>query len=901
MAIHTEESVQISAGFSKTIDEGAKNLMFDVLQRYQYTFPIKSTIREIVSNGLDSITEKVMARSILSGTSAVEDFFIQGEGDIYKDSRFDPTYYDPNYLSPTDEVIVEYFDGGELSKDRVVITDYGVGLGKSRLEGYFSLGWSSKRLNKVMLGRFGLGNKSPLSIGVPFYTVTSRWNGMEFCFNVYSHKVESLIPKFDTELSVENPTYQFSNGYVAYYKKTTEVNMLQIEISAKKHHKSQYLDAVTGQLLYFKNVRLFSIQSNERLEIPVKAEILYEDDMIVLSKNSAYSKPHLLLNGVNYGFINFQELELEEKLGNIGIKVDPESVEINPSRESLLWTDKTRETVVNRFREVVEIAQATINAELCETDFLKWLKICATASSEKWTSAGDSTVIGRLSKIVDMSKVELSYPINPEFRFNNKLMDGVRINRVELTFSREGSKVVKKVEYQGSWRSALTEGKPLLIIKGELSNRKNKYILSKVYTQGFVLLFLHDVPHDRLITAEDITNQNRIEEAIFGEFNTTKFIKAKQKIANLHNYILASKDIMWYESIEVPDNFKANNDSEEEEEIEVENVKEAIESAAERRKASGSTIVHTLRTAYNILINPNVPDGRKVFEMQKVEFPIHLVDTWNNEEIFWSNQDFEPLLHTVALITRPCEGLCTWNDLLKSEYSDWASKGYKQVNSHEFLRSPYLYDTAPVRLIKVAQNNVKYYKDFKHITKFFKEIKNKTITMSNALIRWNTARLLQEKLADLEFLNGFSSLSAEKHAQYIKLKKYVTDYWRSMTIGTNILGADDTTTGQLISHLDKVGQFQLFVKANPDDKESISQLALELFNPQPGVEIEDGKAIDTELYDLYLELIDWAQPVKTMLNMVSRLTKGMDLSAEEEEAIRHYFTYRGVPLINQAQ
>jgi hypothetical protein len=123
-----------------------------------------------------------------------------------------------------------------------------------------------------------------------------------------------------------------------------------------------------------------------------------------------------------------------------------------------------------------------------------------------------------------------------------------------------------------------------------------------------------------------------------------------------------------------------------------------------------------------------------------------------------------------------------------------------------------------------------------------------------------------------------------------------------MTIGTDILGADDTTTGQLISHLDKVGQFQLFVKANPDDKESISQLALELFNPQPGVEIEDGRAIDTELYDLYLELIDWAQPVKAMLNMVSRLTKAMNLSAEEEEAIRHYFTYRGVPLLNnQAQ
>jgi len=902
MAIHTEENVQISAGYSKTIDEGAKELMFDVLQRYQYSFPIKSTIREVVSNGLDSITEKVMARKILSGESSVEDFFIQKEGDIYKDSRFDPTYYDPSYLSPADEVIVEYFDGGEMGKDKVLITDYGVGLGRSRLEGYFSLGWSSKRLNKVMLGRFGLGNKSPLSIGVPFYTVTSRWNGMEFCFNVYSHKVESLIPKLDTELMVENPTYQFSNGYIAYYKKTSEVNMLQIEISAKKHHKSQYLDAVTGQLLYFKNVRLFLHENGQRNEIPVRADILYEDDMIVLSKNSSYSKPHMLLNGVNYGFINFQELELEEKLGNIGIKVDPESVEINPSRESLLWTDKTRETIVNRFREVVEIAQATINAELRETDFLKWLKICSTASSEKWTSAGDSTVIGRLSKIVDMSKIELAYPVNPEFRFNNRLMDGVRINRVEMTTERKGSKVTKKVEYQLSWRTALTEGKPLLVMQGEISNRKNKYILSQIYKQGFVLIHLHqEMPFDRPLTAEDITNQNRIEEAIFGDPTTAKFAKARQKIADLHNYIISSKDIMWYESIEVPEGFKAN-DSDEEEEVEVEDKKEAELSAAERRKASGSTIVHTPRTKWTISSNKNLPE--KVYEMQKVEFPIHLVDTWKNEEVFWSNQDYEPLLHTISLITRFSDSPSGYYSLFShntEEAKDLRAKGYAGIHWQDLGKCNSFREHSPVRLIKVAQNNVKYCKDFKHVTKFFKEIRNKTITMSNALIRWNTARLLQEKLTDLQFLNGFSSLSAEKAADYKKLKEYVAAYWRSMTIGTNILGADNTTTGKLISHLDKVGQFQLFVKANPEDKDAISQLALELFNPQAGVEIADGKAIDTELYDLYLELVDWAQPVKELMNMVQPLIEAEPLSAEQEEAIRHYFIYRGTPLTNQTQ
>jgi len=168
--------------------------------------------------------------------------------------------------------------------------------------------------------------------------------------------------------------------------------------------------------------------------------------------------------------------------------------------------------------------------------------------------------------------------------------------------------------------------------------------------------------------------------------------------------------------------------------------------------------------------------------------------------------------------------------------------------------------------------------------------------MSNALVRWNTARLLQEKIAELQFLQGFNSISKEKHEQWKKLSDYVSSYWREIRIGTNVLGADDTTTGQLISHLDKVGQFQLFVRNNPEDTESIAALATQLFNPEAGVEIQDGRAIDTELYDMYLELVDWAQPVQVMFNMVRPLTHSVDMSNDQQEEIVRYCQYRGVSI-----
>jgi len=910
MAILTQETAEISGGFSKEIDSNAIGLMMNVLQQHQYAYPIKSTIRELVSNGLDSITEKNIARAILSGEAKEEDYFVQREGDIYKDSRFNAAYYYLDWFSPTDTVEVIYTDGGDMGKDNVVIRDHGVGLGGKRLENYFNLGYSSKRLLSKALGKFGIGAKSPLSTGCPYYTITSRYNGMEFKFNVYAHRVESIVPATeliqvgDTTTLQSNASYTFSNGYTCYYWRTSDKNGLEIEIGTKKHHKAQYLDAVTSQLMYFKNVKLFLVEAGIQREVPVKADILYEDDMIVLASNSSYSKPHILLNGVNYGYVNFQELELEDKMGNIGIKVDPDKISINPSRESLIWDDKTREVVVQRFQEVVSIAQNTINQELKERDFLRWLRVCSQATANSlWSRAEENTVIGRLARIVDMSKIELSYPVDSRIRYNNKLLDGLWCRVVKMSVERTGSKIKKKVEYYQGFTTALSEGLPLLIHVGPISNRRNKYILTHVHKQGFILLQLEYNPKEdgTPLTAEDIRISPRNDEA-----NTQKLAEQSQKaglgtyglikakVATLHNYIHASQDKVWYENIVVPEDFKAN-ELEEEEEVE-EQTEEAQQSAEERRKLTGMTVLHTPRVVDTY---SKLTSLERAYEMQKIEMPVHLTDTWKNEEVFWSNQDFEPLLHTAALLSRyagSLRRLYAYGLKPEDKPERFTEKGYGHIHTSDYARLSNFYESSLVRLIKVAQNNVKYYKDFKHITKFFKEIRNKTITMSNVLIRWNTARLLKEKIADLAFLRGFEQISPDKAASYNKLTTYVTAYWRPMSFDTKILGADDTTTGQLISHLDKVGQFQLFVRSNPDDKESIAQLAVELFNPQKGVEIENGKAIDTEMYDMYLELVDWCQPVKTLMNIVSPLVNGDKLTQEQEQEIRHYFQYRGCPI-----
>lgn len=140
MAILEQQTTEINGGFEKKIEEGSMGLMMDILQKYQYQFPIKSSIRELASNGLDSIAEREVAKRILTGQNKVSDFYEEKEGSLYKDSKFDPEYYDLKYLSDDPNVYITYHVGSGVEKDKVTIEDNGVGLGLYRLSSYFNLG-----------------------------------------------------------------------------------------------------------------------------------------------------------------------------------------------------------------------------------------------------------------------------------------------------------------------------------------------------------------------------------------------------------------------------------------------------------------------------------------------------------------------------------------------------------------------------------------------------------------------------------------------------------------------------------------------------------------------------------------------------------------------------------------
>jgi len=897
MAILQESQTEIQGGFTKGIESSAMSLMMDILQRFQYQFPIKSTIRELVSNGLDSITEKQTAFAILRDGKPVSDYFEDLEGDIYADSKFTAEYYDLQYLSTSkNNVEVTYHQGDETSKDYVTVSDYGVGLGGKRLAKYFSLGFSTKRLSKLPLGKFGIGAKAPLSVN-SYYTIESRYNGLLYRFNVYNSKVESLIPKFDLASGRENVSVEFETG--AIYAEVTDLpNGVTVTMESKKHHLQEYKDAVEKQLMYFEGVDFYIEADEVKTPQKFRPEILYEDEFLVLSNNRYYNRPHILLNRVNYGYINFDELELEHMLGNVGIKMQPEDVEVSPSRESLVWSEKTKEMVLKRFSDAAQSASVLIKKELTQPDFIDWLRAC-NAVRNRWSNADD--IVSRLANIVDMSKVKLPYSQDTTVQYEEDLIrrdnGHVDLKLVRLLDVKKANKSATKVERDLLSISNLPTNCPIFLKTGRASNRQDRYLLTQ--HKNFVII---DVS-ENIVTSVAARIQDNDPLSDYTHY---------QKI---YYYLSKSTHVLDYNSVEVPESFKGTEEEEELVDLESLSKEELADvnlTAEERRKLTGSTVMFTPRLKPERKGNTD-----RFYEWQKIELPVSEIDQWDDEEIYYGNDVDAEKLEFVAHLTRckHAEGRSIYasdtyrdcfcskgedvsfgvndssdvfsqhrvdpriledikkrtesmalNEIERKHYEDhyaYRDIVVPQANNQIVHRcTHFFFPDSGIKIIKVAQNNVKYYRDFKHINKFFLRMNGKTLTMSNRLVQWNTARKIQERLGEVAFLFNFP-IDTPQGKLYRELVQYVYTYYNEPNKFVN-----GNAAGDLVKHLDKVAQFQLVVRSGASPEE-VAQVAKEMWNsPQ----VEDGYALDMDLIDKFNELLDWARPVKDLLNGVENLT-----------------------------
>ena len=900
-----------TAGLDKKIDHGSLKLVFNVLQNTMYSYPIESTVRETVSNAIDAVKEKQIATLILTGQAKVEDYYIDRDGEEYESSKFDPSYYDLKYLSEDNSVKVTYVENEGMGFcDQFIVEDPGIGLSPERMVKMVSLGYSSKRNTLSTIGGFGLGAKSPLSTDVDYFTIESAWNGMRIVVNCYKYKTDFVIGKFNSNFE-ENPMFETSEGPI-YYEPYGGKNYTRITVPCKKTNRFKYKEAVKLQLMYFQEVKFNII--NERgvsAEEKIQPKILYNSDNIIISENNYYSKPHIIIvkdekdvAGVNYGYIDFRELELEDMFGSIGIKcrvravnnvdgveeVIQEGVEVTPSREKVKFSEATKRYIQEKFEQVVAEASQMVEKELKTEDFFSWVKsvnLISTASS-----LDNDSVLGHMANIVDMGRIAPNFP-GTKIRFNKsprKMLNnyGFEIRNFDLKKSNTNDNGLEisfqdeEVENTGDAnqripvvRSNVTDWNQcdwdsFYIKVGNAQVKKDKYLMMLNSRKSVTVLDL----------GQDVLSVNQIIEASSGKMTLEDAEKQQEKFKEIRKILLTKFEeaiqsgiVKKYDDIEVAEDFneelfdKNLTASKEEEERQV------IQSIsdAERRKMNDLIVYHDLEKQCSLYsCNTNVD----LFAYRRKECSIE--DYVAVENLYYGTEDDRDLLVASAAILDTLFMRNT-DSVYYSTFSDYR----KGINKNFSL----------IKISRSVESKIsKKLSGHRHINDLFYYLNEDLMYESSSEIsNWYTSLYVHDIVEKCSFMKNMKTLNPRMYSVYLELSEYLETYYNSSYV-LRRFSVNEPVKSKL-EFLDKMRDFQLFMQEERSQEE-ISDMAKEMFN---NPYVTGVKVINLEIYNKALLLQDYAAPIATMLNTVGPLTVKDDQTIPDDlrEEILLYIRTKG--------
>lgn len=894
-----KKEAQGTAGIKRKINAAAEGLVMDIVQAQQYTKPIPSTVRELTANAVDSQSEKQRAIEILSGKAKEEDYFIKREGELYADSNWNPEYYDMNHLNQNEnDVTLTYVSRqGSGRCDSFIVRDEGVGIGQRRLEGVLEIGYSTKRNRKDALGAFGLGAKVGLATGSDYYKLTTVYNGVLYKIQIFNKKLNSLIGKLNLDNGSENIPYMFTDGSIIYGEPTNLKNFTEIEVPTLKHHRQDYITAVKTQLLYFPNVNFFTKEIDENGEntnkVNFKANKLYDSKNLVISDNSPYSKPHVVIvkggdggpqTGVCYGHIDFKELEIQDMNGDIGVKcpirqvmedeegnevVINDGVDVVPSRESIRWTPATRDFIKKQFVAAQEESTEIIQDQLKETDFLKWIDACRNV-----TFGGNrNSVLSRLSRIIELHSLRPKYlgktEILIKFGMPSQVFDHFTVKVCHKIQDKDGKYQVKREE-MSAWNDCSIQA--IYLKEGNTVRTKDIYLTDQ--NNGlFVTLIPQDDEHINL-KVKDLVSRNKLKFE-----NIEK--KAKEFKTKRDEIIRLMKASTWYKNydeIDVPDDYlKTLKQLEEKNEDEAE--RKRVLTPAEKRKLEERTVANTLKPVWG----GNNKDGVEyTYSNSKVEPKIKNIEDYEGQMYYGFQSDLSKL-HMAAHILD--------NHLENVQKGAFHGEHYS--------------------LLSISKSNKKYFAEKNHINDFFgkavlvkddeDKIKGLTIMFDNAVTLWNTARKIYPYMQELKFLKNFSNFDEEISKEYKELSEYVQKNYVDLSGYKNRFGMQEHYE-DFTNFLDQVQELQEFAETETDPAkitEKVKDIVLSGGNGLPDGVI-GGIAVDTSKIRSLEKLLTYAKPVKDLLNNIPLLTEeGKTMEIETSLLIDEYLEFKGLKKVNK--
>lgn len=554
--------------------------------------------------------------------------------------------------------------------------------------------------------------------------------------------------------------------------------------------------------------------------------------------------------GVCYNEINYKELELEQRFGDVALKVVAKAVTkdengnevvlndgvtVTPNREQIVWNDDTKAYLLQITKTVTDEATGIVNSQLAtEKDFLKWLHKC----SETLSSPRYGSVLYELGQMIDKSGIKPTFAPDPTIKFAapNTMLWGlnVRVISTHVGWGRKGRTTeVDRKELQ-SWSDL--PGRKLYFQQENTSVVKDRYLLSlPESSEGFLTIKVEDADKmldDLLERAKSNTTTTPASLKLI-EDDFWKRIKVRDAILN---HIKASTEILDYDSLVVPEDFhKAFQITEE-------YITQGLAmSREENRKLNNLIIYHTFK--------PN-KQGYE-FELVLDPFEIREGDVENiSDNIFYGTDEDRPKLEAAA---RMC--------------------GFRQKDWHN----------GKIAICKISKKLVKSFsKHGEHISKFFFDMTDEgEVITTPEVTKYVTGWLLHEKFnRTLDFLSGFQAVRKDLADLYHYLSTYVQSHYASSLRLQNGVAEQK----ELIELYQKLVKFQLFIAENADNQVEIAEKSKEIFGVNT---VTKCSLIDTTELERLELLLEYCSEIHHLLNMIPYFTgNGYNTKGLSLEAIR---------------
>jgi len=332
--ILSEEFKSVSFGIKK---DGLAHI-FSVLRNQLYSDKILAVIREYSANALDANVEAGNEDRLIEITC--------------------PSYHDPVFK----------------------VRDFGLGLNEDEIRDiYANYGESTKRNSNKLIGQLGLGSKAAFAYGENF-VINSYVNGKKIIYNAYIDPTQiGMIAKMGEEDSSEpngveicvpvriNDIWSFQSKIVSFFRFWNPVPVIHgVDITE---------NLLPAPLIEGINWKYYKSHKNDFNSVVTMGNVAYpiHFDLISVEIKRIFEKKY----GAN--FVTPQIILLKNFIFNANIG----DLEVSASRESLQYTDYTKNNIVSIIEKAVEeLAEKIDNSiQQCEDIFAASRLFCSYNSN----------------------------------------------------------------------------------------------------------------------------------------------------------------------------------------------------------------------------------------------------------------------------------------------------------------------------------------------------------------------------------------------------------------------------------------------------------------------------------------------------------------------------------------